>query len=170
MVLRVDLERFPEEVSTRLGLQDVYVARVASGVVATAADSEKGLVIAASSMKSLEEVRTYLSRSGLRVATGAWDTEGEEVAPGGVEAWVASVAYRTAEAKPGLWVDAFPEEPTPAEVLMRLFDEFRETGEIGDVAFEEFMKVAVPTVVVVGPDELRRYVERNSPSEDAAAG
>ena len=52
-----------------------------------------------------------------------------------------------------------------AEVVKRLYEEFRETGELAEVAFEEFMKLAVPTIVVVGPEEIQRYVERNAAGE-----
>jgi hypothetical protein len=166
MVLRVELDRFAEEVAARLSIHDVYVGRTAVGCLATAGDPSRDFVIAASTSKSVEETRTYLSRAGLHVNLGGWDTEGDEIAPDELPAWIAAVAYRTNDPKPGLWIDAYAHEPTPAEILMRLYDEFRETGEMGEIPFEEFMRFASPTVVVVKPEEVQRYVERNSPSDD----
>jgi hypothetical protein len=165
MVLRVELERFPQEVTTRLSSRAVYLSKNGSGSVATACDPEKPLLIVASTSKTLDEARQSLRDAGLEPIDGRWDERDEGDEPASATAWIAAVAYRTRELKSGLWVDAYDHEPTPAEVVKRLYEEFRETGELAEVAFEEFMKLAVPTIVVVGPEEIQRYVERNAAGE-----
>lgn len=165
MVLRVELDRFPQEVAARLPSREVYLTRHGSGSLATACDPAKPLLIVAATPKPLAEAREALEAAGLEPIDGRWEDRDEFDEPAPAPAWIAAVAYRTRELKAGLWVDAYDHEPTPAEVVKRLFDEFRETGELAEVAFEEFMKLATPTVVVVGPDEIRRYVERNAASE-----
>ncbi|HRF58658.1 MAG TPA: hypothetical protein PLH94_01950 [Fimbriimonadaceae bacterium] len=163
MVLRVDVERFADEVRTRLAVTDVYVSPHGTGSLATAAHPDRDLVVCCLSHRSAQELKKQLESDGLKASSGAWSLEGEDpIALQQTEGWIAAVAYRTAEAKPGLWVDAYPDEPSPAEVLMNLYEEFRETGELGDYSFEDFMRQANVNVVIVGPEEAARFVERNA--------
>lgn len=74
------------------------------------------------------------------------------------EAYVAAIAYQSSEHKPGIWVDAFPSLPTQVQALRALFDEFRATGEIAEVSFEEFVRLANPNVVIVGPAEIHSFL------------
>lgn len=167
VLLRVELERFAEEVAARLGVSECYVAPQGVGSVATAADVNKGVVIVATSSQSSAEAEQVLRGRGLTVHRGGWDLDAD-IGPEDVcrDAWIAGVAYRTGEPKPGLWLDAYPHQPTPAEVLTRLYNEFTETGQIDRVSFEEFIRLAAPNVVVVGPEEVSRYAERNAATTD----
>lgn len=96
---------------------------------------------------------------------GVWmfDTDGilqEEEQP---EAFIGAVAYQSEADEPGLWVDAYPTMPTQAQVLRGLYEDFQSTGEVNDqVSFEEFVRLAKPTVVVVSPNEVRSFVGEKS--------
>lgn len=163
MVLRVEVERFAAEVRSRLAVTDVYVTPHGTGSLGTAAHPDRDLVICCLCHRTAQELKRQLEADGLTAHAGAWSLEGEDpIALQQNEGWIAAVAYRTAEAKPGLWLDAYPAEPSPAEVLMNLYEEFRETGELGDYSFEDFMRQANVNVIIVGPEEAARFVERNA--------
>jgi len=165
MVLRVELDRFPEEVAARLSSRAAYLSRNGVGTVVTACDPDKPLLIVAATPQPVDEARQQLKAAGMEPIDGRWEDRDEVSEQASSHAWIAAVAYRTRELKSGLWVDAYDHQPTPAEIVKRLYEEFRESGELAEVAFEEFMKLAVPTVVVVGPEEIQRYVERNATGE-----
>lgn len=161
MVLQVDFERFAEEAKARLGAQSAYVRPIPSGSRATAADPEKGLIVAADTPKSPQDAKAALESQGCTVLSGSWSLSDSAIAASLTpETFVAAVAYRSADSKPGVWLDAFVTEPTPQEVLLTLFEEFRANGEVADVAFEEFLRLASPNVVVVRPEQLRYFVEQ----------
>ncbi len=40
-----------------------------------------------------------------------------------------------------------------------MYDEFVEHGELGEVSYDEFVRLAKPTVVIVRPDELASFSE-----------
>jgi hypothetical protein len=44
------------------------------------------------------------------------------------------------------------------QVLKSLFDEFRDTGELDEISFEEFVRQANPNVVIVSPSELQSFL------------
>ncbi len=44
------------------------------------------------------------------------------------------------------------------QVLKAMYEEFRATGELGDVAMEEFIRLANPNVVIISPNELLSYL------------
>lgn len=161
--MRVELDRFPAEVKARLDLTFAYIAPMGRGSLASAADPAKNLMIAATSLVNPAEATKLLEDAGMTVHSGTWLLESFELDDAPVTTgYVAAIAYRTREAKPGVWLDAYDHEPTPAEVLKRLFDEFRETGELPEVTFEEFLRLAHPNVAVISPDEIVRYIERNT--------
>lgn len=160
MVLRVEYEQFADEVTARLDGQIVYIAQVTGGSFVSAADTANGFIIEAFSDREPEQVLRELGEHGLRTAKGSWKSEDTE--PCAIEPdrlYIGAVAYRSSEAKPGLWIEAFANQPTPAEVLKRMYDEMVSTGEIGNVSFEEMMRYATPNVVVVGPDQLRYFLQ-----------
>ena len=64
---------------------------------------------------------------------------------------------------PGVWVDAYSEQPSAAMALKGLYDEFRSTGEVGEISFEEFVRLALPNVVIVSPLEIEKFIESKEP-------
>ena len=49
-------------------------------------------------------------------------------------------------------------------VLRTMFDEFRDTGEMEHISFEEFLQLANPNVVILTPSELRSFMDQKSGS------
>lgn len=159
MVLSVGWDRFAVEVRERLEGAVVYAAPVVGGCRLTAAQPEFGLLLRCDAPLPPADALAKLAEEGVAGAAGEWAQElpDEPPPPGEPAAWIAAVSYRTREAKPGCWVDAYPEEPKPAQVLDAMFEEFMQTGELKDVSFEDFMRFASPNVVILSPAESRRH-------------
>jgi hypothetical protein len=45
-------------------------------------------------------------------------------------------------------------------VLKAMYDEFRATGEVDEVPFEEFVQLANATVVIVSPVEIESFLKQ----------
>jgi hypothetical protein len=158
MVLQVPFDRFAETVERRLGVREAYVSSQGSRTVVSAAVPEKGHAVVSVVFDSEEKVRASLGKAGLEIHSGTW--RGADVAlddEGADDVFVAAVAYRSGEAKPGLWVDASWSPLTSAQALRALYDELSESGELVDVSYEEFVRVAEPNVVVLEPDEIQGF-------------
>jgi hypothetical protein len=159
MTLHVDFDHFVEACERHLKSTVVYVSRFENKTHVTAADPALQLIISASTKQSTDEVRQALAKTNLEVRTGGW-TEGS-TGPSdslGELPYITAISYRTNEDMPGIWVDAYSDPPTPAIALKAIYEEFRETGEIGEMAFEEFVRLANPNVAVVTPTELERFI------------
>lgn len=164
MLLRVELNDFADAVDRFVGRRLAVIAKRADAVVATAAAPEKHTVVAASSSKPMNEVEDYLKQAGFELARGEW-RDGDALLLGiesDSDAYVAAVAYKSREEMPGLWMDAFPHEPTTGEVLKALYDDFAATGDLEDVPFEEFVRVAHPNVVVLSPDDVAKFLRAHA--------
>lgn len=164
MTLRVQYKDFAAT-ATRYKVRDVYVAPGAGCIEATAALVPERSILFSRSEQPLEIVREDLKSAGFQVYDGAWslDAPCDEDPPGGPsEAYIAAVAYHSEGASPGIWVDAYESLPSQVQVLRSLYDEFRETGELGEVPFEEFVRLASPNVVVVAPNEIQGYLTDKS--------
>jgi hypothetical protein len=72
---------------------------------------------------------------------------------------VAAVSYASGTNQPGVWVDAFEGPPTTVQVLRSVYEEFRKNGEMPEVSFEEFVRIANPNVAIVTPPELAAYLQ-----------
>ena len=155
MTLEVPFEGFVEAARRLVGALPVFAAHENGGTRLSAADPAKGIRVVSFTPKDPGPVGEILASEGLRVVEGRWIPDDAPAAAG--EVHIAAVAYRTSGTQPGLWVDAFPEAPTAIRAVRALYDEFRESGEVADVPFEEFMRLAEPTVVVLGPSELRGF-------------
>jgi len=161
MVLKVDLDQFVEEVQSRFGTKDCYVSPLGRGSVATAADPSNALIVACASRSEPEALCKELEAKSLAPKLGNWSLAVEvTVEDMDRPAYIAAVSYHSKEDKPGLWVDAYPNEPSAADVLMSLYNEFRETGELVDITFEEFMRLAHPNVVILNPDQVARFAQQ----------
>ncbi len=162
MTLQVSFEEFAETVKRVLGGKEAYVAPQETGAVATAGCAEKAIVVAAISLNPPDQAAEALKASGLKVFNGTWLTGEEILAHLGIQTdtFVAAVAYKSGDDKAGVWIDAYPELPTQMTVLKTMYDEFRETGEMDDVLFEEFIQLANPNVVIVSPSQLQSFLKQ----------
>lgn len=163
MVFRVDLEHFADAVKKLLGGKVVAVAARDGRTYLTSGDSAKGLVVVAVSGKPVADVKKLAADKGFEVISGEW-MDAAEVPIEGCDdepPYMAGVAYKSREDMPGIWMDAFPFAPNQSEVLKRMYDEFAETGEIGDVTFEEFLRLCNPNVVIVSPQDMARFARAN---------
>lgn len=159
MVLQVDFENLAEEVK-RHGLKPwVYVARNGQKSIITAADPHHQIVIQCESAESLAKTQESLTKQGLLCASGRWvpdplagELQIEE------SMWITSIAYKSSETKPGLWVHAYRGQPSPGDVLKDFFDEMcAETGLV-DFPMEKFLAETEPNVVILGPSELEAFI------------
>lgn len=161
-LLQVPLERFPAEVRSRTGRALAYVSPGGLGALATAS-GDGATIVSCTAPMSVDALSAHLAKMGIETRPGHWRASdavgeaGEQRAP----AYVVAVGYRSGESKPGVWVNSYPSEPTAAEVLRDLYDEFVENGEVGDVSFEEFLRFSHPNVIVVSPSEIDRYLLRS---------
>ncbi len=160
MTLQVPFEEFAKTAERMLGHKVAFVRAHGKGSLITAAAPDKNISIASCSDSLPEDVKGELSKAGFELMTGEWAISiPEPVAEDPLDtAYVASVSYISGEHKPGVWVDAYPTQPTHVQVLRALFEEFNDTGELADVSFEEFVRLANPNVVVVAANELRSYL------------
>ena len=155
MTLEVPMEEFVATVRRMGGDLSAFVTHENGGTRLSAADPAKNLRMVAYSPLAPEVVARTLEGEGIRAVAGRWIPDDAPAAAG--EIHVAAVAYRTDGAQPGLWVDAFPESPTGIQAIRAMFAEFQSTGEVATIPFEEFMRIAEPTAVVLSPAELRGF-------------
>jgi hypothetical protein len=164
MVLRVEFEQFAAACKKLLKVEEVFLTERGSGTLATAGEPGKGLIVATVGKLGFAEAKAALEESGVKVSSGEWSLSGEglEINEAGCELHVGAVAYHSKDSKPGLWIDAFAEPRNQTQVLRAMFDELRETGEMPEVSFEEFIRLANPNVIVLAPSDLMRFVEQSA--------
>lgn len=170
MTLRVPSEQFADTVSRVLGVKEVYVSQSETGCLMTSFGPKAGVrVLSSHPTATVDECCETLRKAGMKPSQGYWDS-GEECGSDAVpQAYVASVAYLADAGQPGGWVDAFSTVPSPAQVLRAMFEEFRETGELEEVSFEEFVRRANPCVVIVSPTEIQGYAAAKSVEDQTPA-
>jgi len=164
MTLQVPFDQFSATVQRVLGTKEVFVTASGSGCLVTAATGEKGFIVAARTDLALEAAKKKLKHDGMEVSEGTWsltvDTaSSNEARP---EPFFAAVAYKSGESMPGVWLDAGLTLPTQVQVLRGMYEEFRETGELPDVSFEEFVRLAEPNVVIVTPNEVQSFIQKKA--------
>ena len=160
MILQVPFEDFESTVKRVLKHQDAFVTARGASTLVTAASIDKQTIVVSLAAMPVVEATSLLATSELQVYDGAWHIEGLlDIEEQTATPYVAAVAYLSQEAAPGLWVDAYGSLPTQMTVLRAMYEEFRETGQVADVAFEEFVRLAQPTVVISTPEELHSFVE-----------
>lgn len=156
MTLRVPFEGFGEAVRRNLSTHDAYVHSDNARVIVSAGQGDKKMVVVSSSQMSLEEVKSKLHADGLHVFDGLWsigdDLELMEMP------FLGAVSYRANKEKTGVWLEAYPEMPTETRVLQDLFEEFRESGEVGEMSFDQFEASAQASVVVLSPDQIETFL------------
>ncbi len=160
MVLHVDFEHLAEE-AKRHGLKPwAYVSSEASQRVVTIGDPASHVVIQAESDMPYTQVAAALTEQGLLVAHGRWlpdplagELQIQE------QTWVAAVAYKSVEEKPGLWVHGYRGEPSVGDVLRDFYEEMSAESGLNQMPLDEFLSAVEPNVVVLSPDELAAYAE-----------
>lgn len=161
MVLRVSSERFLEEVQTRIGNAPVYLQRRGRHTVATAAATDKNLLILAEFPLPLDEVKHHMDDQRIQHFEGGWSDQIEDGPSAEPLPFVMAVAYRSEGSRPGLWIDSDHIERTSSDVLRRMFDEFQANGEIAETTFEEFVRVSEPNVLVLSPHQLLHWADKH---------
>jgi hypothetical protein len=170
MILEVPFSDFAETLKRHAekesgAAHEAYLKVIGHGICLTALLAKPARVLVSYSTETEEEIRTKMAENGIELHIGGWDVPERAETPESslsVEHYVAVVAYKSEEAMPGVWVDAFPQLPSPSQVLRALYDEFRDTGEIGSVSFEEFVRLSHPNVTIVSPTDLDHFVNAKS--------
>jgi len=166
MTLYVPFDEFPAAARRFSDEKRIYVQAVEGGSLLTLAHPVSDRVLAANTPLSAEKVRAALEPEGFEVLQGCWGPD-PSVAPGSVslsEAFIGAVAYESSDNRPGVWIDAFPSQPTQVQVIQAMFNEFVRTGEAPEIPFEEFVRLAKPTTAVVTPVEIAHYLESKTQS------
>jgi hypothetical protein len=161
VVLQVPFGEFGETAKRVLGHKcDAYLCRHGERTVATAAIASMSSVVVAILDKPLEEARKLIEAQGLSTHEGRWsdDLVLQELEEGPAETFVAGIAYKSDTGTPGIWIDAFPQLPTQVQVLRAMYEEVKETGEMSEVSFEEFVRLAEANVVIATPEDLKGYM------------
>lgn len=163
MILRVPFEGFASAVERVLGIRDVYVTGHFEGALVSAGDPGKGTIVQAVSRLKPDDTVSALEELGFAAFEGRWGADQDlEMATSSTESFVAAVAYQSGDGRPGLWLDAFPTLPTQLQVLRTLFDEFRQTGELPEVVFDDFVRLAKPNVIILAPSDVRSFLSQKT--------
>ena len=159
VTLRVPFDGFAEAIKRFGGGTVAYVEAQGTQTVLTA--SMAGSCIVSVAHLSVDRTMEKLQQQGIQCAPGRWIVDGSEEF--GVAApFVAAVAYKTDEDRPGLWVDAYEQAPNDMDVLRAMYEEFTATGQVGEMDFESFLNEVKATVVVVSPEQLAQYAEEKA--------
>ncbi|MBL8086511.1 MAG: hypothetical protein JNM85_00390 [Chthonomonas sp.] len=158
ITLEVSLEQFVIELKERMPKERAYLREHGGVVLLTASRAETGMILRAQSGLARAELDAKLLAAGITVEHGAWsDGALDDSTQDLGTVHVAAVGYESGERRAGVWMDAYPKEPTVQEVLNNLYDEFMENGEVAEVSFEDFLRIAQPNVVILSPDQIRYH-------------
>ena len=162
MTLNVPFDQFAKTIERVLGLSEAYVTVSSGTCIVSSAVPEKAIIVVSKTDHELAIVKAKLHHQGITLHEGSWSLEVEPIGASteNVMGYIAAVSYRSGESTPGVWVDAYATLPTQVQVLRALYDEFRETGELPEVSFEEFVRLADPNVVIVAPNEIQSFLEK----------
>jgi hypothetical protein len=161
MVHTVPIGEFCAAATRELGTKSASITRIGSQIIVTAANTNLKLVVRSVAEGKLETIKESLEKQGFAVEEGMWTLDEESViSTFGPLIYVSAISYLASPAKPGIWVDAFPEPVTPSQAIRAMFDELCADGEVHDMSFEEFMDMARPHAVVVTPAELEDFLKQ----------
>lgn len=160
MILHVAFEQFTETVARILKTKDVFLVERNGLTAVTAGDPTLRAVVASLVREPRGAVQSKLTEQGYTVADGEWTDAGSTAFDSQPDriVYVAAVAFNSREKTPGLWMDAYPAPPAQGLVLRTFYDELVANGEIGEVSFEEFVRMADPNVVILGPNEIQSFL------------
>ncbi len=157
MVLQIALEQLAETM-TQMGVSGpVFVSGRGSHSFVTAADPSRSLLIQCTAPRSCEEMKGWLAEKKIASLDGVWSQDGLTIPSATTSFWIAAVAYKSQESKPGLWVDALPFKPTVGDVLNKIYEEFRSSGDMEGMSLEEFLQRTEPNVIILDPEEQSRF-------------
>lgn len=156
MTLRVPFDGFVEAVRRNLDTHDAYVHSDNARVIVSAGKGDKKMVVIASAQMSIEEATSKLHGEGLHVYEGLWSI-GDDLELMKMP-YLGAVSYRANKEKTAVWVEAYPELPSETRVLQDLFEEFKDSGDIGEVTFDQFELGAQASVVVLSPDQIETFL------------
>jgi len=171
MVLHVAFEDFADTVKRVVGdSSEAYAASENGVTILTASAAGEGTVVASVTKSSVEEAKVELQKAGLRVFEGRWtdDLMLEKESVVLTDVFVSGVSYKTEAGAPGIWVDAYPVQPSKVQVLKAMYEEMLQTGEMANVPFEEFVRLSDANVVIVSPQELRTFVSQKLAGSEVA--
>ena len=143
------------------GGDHAYVRVHESECVITGLFPKGDRVLVSYSDQPKQEILDLLKKADVTAREGGWEVPERNIKIENLPAnyYVGVVAYKSDEPMPGVWVDTFPYRPTTMQVLNAIYEEFRATGEIGNVAFDYFVKVAHPNVLVLSHEELNQFCQ-----------
>lgn len=159
MVLTVPFEGFPAAMARQGIPGPVNLWTIAGRTYLSAGDSARSLIVQAVTPKPRRAVEERLGDLSLEWVDGRWTTDQDVELMPSSSFWVAGVAYRSHDGKPGLWMDAWLREPSVGEVLNRMYEDFQQTGDLGEASLDDFLRVAEPSVVVLEPEQQLRYAQ-----------
>ncbi|MEQ1934351.1 MAG: hypothetical protein ABL962_10820 [Fimbriimonadaceae bacterium] len=160
MVLKVAFDDFPASVTEYAGGSDAFVAELPVGCAVSAVNPQTGVIVSTISDHDPAKATELLESAGLTVRVGAWTSEADDPIIGSQQVYVVAVAYRSRDFTPGLWMDAFPYEPAPSDVLREMYDELIANGEMKSGSFDEFTRLSFPNVVILKPEEISGFVAK----------
>ncbi|MBS1706864.1 MAG: hypothetical protein JST40_13435 [Armatimonadetes bacterium] len=162
MTLSVSYELFKDEVLKRLPGERVYISREHGESVLTAGGPSTAMIVRTSVNKLVEEIRKDLQPE-IETHLGRWSEGSQTGDEPPLDLFIGGVSYQSNENRPGLWLDAYRTEPSVQEVLKNFHHEFVQSGDAGDLSFEDFLAFAHPNVVVYGPNEIRYHLGQKEP-------
>ena len=171
MVLQVAFEDFGPAVHRVFGGKvDAYICQNIDHVVATAGKSGDETIVVSTTDQSEEDAKAALVGQGLKVFLGRWtdDLILADLESGSRTMYIAGVGFKAVSGAPGIWIDAFPVLPTQVQVLKAMYEELSQTGEMAEVSFEEFVRLAEANVVIASPSDLKSYLA-NKTNQDSQA-
>ena len=156
MTLRVPYEGFVSAVEQQLTTKHVFVHAQAGRVIITAGEAKSSFVIVSSCRKPVDEVLKELHAAGFHAHDGCWSVDDDQeilALP-----YVAAVSYRATKDRTGVWVEAYSNPPTDAEVVRDFFDEMMAEQGLPEMSLEEFIAQAQVSISIVSPVELEKYL------------
>lgn len=166
MTLCVPFDQFVPTIRRLIGSDaHAYLKPHGTLTLITAAAPEQNLLVLCRHREGLAKTREDLKLQKVESFDGSW-IDGSPLPQEEEQAAVphiGAIAYKTDDETPGVWVDAFAEPPTEVMVLRAMYDEFSETGEVGDVSFEEFVRLSSANVVVVSPEQIAGFLKQKDP-------
>ncbi len=162
MTLSVAYDKFADTLKKMGMSKEAFIAETDGRIIVAAYSAERQCFVSCESTKSKAETLSDLEKSGFTVIECRWDAgTPAEPSDDATPQFVAAVAYKAKGQQVGVWVDAFPYQPTQAQVLHAIYDEFKMHGEVGELGFEAFVRLANPTVAVISSPELSGFSRKH---------
>lgn len=158
MEIRVGIDDFVDAAKKFAPNGTVILLESPEGVHCSVAEPDGNVVVRSDAPVDLPILMAKLEAAGCKFNLGraaSGPVSGDHSDTG--ETFIAAVSYRSRDLKPGVWIDAFPYEPSELDVLRAMYAEFLETGEVKDVGLEEFSRLSLANVVIVTGTDLQRY-------------